>query len=260
MFKRSIDFMSSQCSNLRGVTQKYRKRKNLYFCVPLVSAILSLSLPSGMNNEYIFGSLTGVSCAALLYRFRWVAELMHRKPTYIESATTFKTSVYRTHAETFDEQMVHEIDTALSRRFRSVFIHVIICIDSVCVGILGYWAYIHMEGRDPDHWVKNLGFFGGYLMFFKQVHYYSGKLVLWLLKKKKREAHSVEVQRRRSSSDSQPMPSPVLAAINSQRGKGIPVVRSMDNFSLCGQEIVHNPLTCGSMPDLELEPAREAVV
>lgn len=229
--------------------EPYRKSKNLYFVVPLFGFILSLSLPSEITNELFYGVTTGLCCASMLYRFRWIPEVMHRKPTYIESATTFKTNIVGKHSETFDEQLVHEIDHVLTRRFRGVFIHVIIFIDSICVGILGYWAYIHTEGRDPDHWIKNLGFIGGYLMFFKQVHYYSGKLVLWMLKNRKKTAHSIELHRRRSNSDSKSAPSPILEALKSRQGCTIPIVRSMNNFSLCGHEI--SPETT---PSLNTEP------
>jgi hypothetical protein len=233
-------------------TRKYRKKKNLYFIVPTIAIGLALFLPGEFTTEYFYGGATGISCAAMLYRYRWIAEFMHRKPTYIESATTFKTHTGRVQTETFDERLVHEVDYVLTRRFRSVFIHVIIFIDSVCVGILGYWVCIHMEGKDPDHWIKNLGFLGGYLMFFKQIHYYSGKLVLWLLKKRKKTAHAAEIRRRRSNSDNSVTQSPIIQALNNNQGRTIPIVKSLNNFSLCGQEISHHTEQLGDLPPLDL--------
>jgi len=246
--------------NLSEKTKPYRKKRNLYFLVPFFGLVLTVFLPRNITNEYFFGGVTGVSCAAVLYRFPWIAEFMHSKPTYIETATRFKTHTGGLHAETYDEQLVHKVDHVLSRRFRSVFIHVIIFIDSICIGILGYWAYIHTEGRDPDHWVKNLGFLGGYLMFFKQTHYYFGKLVLWVLKKRKKTAHAAEVRRRRSNSGGSGIelstPSPILTALNNQKGRPIPVVKSLNNFSLCGQEISDHTAQLGDLPFLDLNSGK----
>lgn len=237
---KKMSFLSSIISTVKSfkntVKNGLKKKKNLYFLVPLFSLILCLALPPEIKNEYFYGGNIGVITAAMLYRYRWIAEFMHRKPTYIETATIFKTQTGEKNTKTLDEQLVHEIDHILTKRFRSVFIHGIIFIDSVCVGILGYWAYIHTEGRDPNHWVNNLGFIGGYLMFFKQVHYYSGKFVLWSLLRRKKAAHDAEFRRRRSNS-SEFTESPIISAIKSYGNCTIPVVRSFDNFSLCGHEL-----------------------
>lgn len=237
------------------MTKPYRKKKNLYFLVPFIGVILTAFLPENITNEYFFGGVTGVSAAAVLYRFPWVAEFMHRKPTYFETATTFKTQTGWIRAETYDEQLVHQVDHVLTRRFRGVFIHVIIFVDSICMGILGFWAFIHTEGRDPDHWVKNLGFLGGYTVFFKEIHYYSGKLVLWVLKKRKKAAHAAEVRRRRSNSggsEKDMKPSPILSALNSHQGRPIPVVNPLNNFSLCGRELPDHTIQL-DMPSLDLQ-------
>lgn len=97
-------------------------------------------------------------------------------------------------------------------------------------------------------------------MFFKQTHYYFGKLVLWVLKKRKKTAHAAEVRRRRSNSGGSGIelstPSPILTALNNQKGRPIPVVKSLNNFSLCGQEISDHTAQLGDLPFLDLNSGK----
>jgi hypothetical protein len=157
------------------------------------------------NEFYIIGSSI-LSTLAFLYYFSNVVFIMHQKPSYFETVTMFK--IYKTQDTNKVEEsikpemkLINDVNTYLTKKFRRLFKHVLIIVDSLMMGILSYWFYLHYEFGETDHqWVKNLGIFGGYMSICGKIHIYSGKIILYYLKTKKETFQEREIQRRRRRS------------------------------------------------------------
>jgi len=158
---------------------------------------------------------------------------MHKKPTYFEKATIFKTQiepkVYNKIEEDKPEiKLIREVDNYLTEKFRRLFKHVLIIIDSYMCGVLTYWIFIHFTTDESDYWVKNIGIFGGYISVCGKAHVYMGKIILFFLKNNKSSVHENEIRKRRRLSDE--------FSDNNERGI------ELTNISQKDEESITNPI------------------
>ena len=178
-----------------------------FLIIPILLVVVYLIFPYYLYNAYYVAFSGMISSCAFLYRFDKLVFIMHQKPTYFEKATVFKTQIENVNSDMLLEEdgpeikLIREIDTYLTKKFRKIFKHVLIIIDSFMCGILFYWIFMHFTTDERDRWVKNIGIFGGYVSICGKAHIYIGRTILFFLKKNKDTVREKEMKRRRKLSD-----------------------------------------------------------
>jgi hypothetical protein len=182
----------------------------IYFLVKYYLLFYLLSnLLIKFNKLYLPISIS-ITMMSILYRFDNIIFIMHTKPIYFETVTIFKPyidlNIINSNNNTLlsetqnDIKLIKEVDIYLSNKFKNIFRHCLIIIDSIIIGIIFSYCYIHMNITiDNDILVKNIGILGGYISLCGKIHIYIGKIILSYLKSKKEITRDYEIKRRKNS-------------------------------------------------------------
>ena len=177
-----------------------------FIIIPILFIITYFIFSEYLFIGYYVACVSTITSCTFLYRFDDIVFIMHQKPTYFEKATVFKTNIINNDIEDQykdkpEIKLIREVDTYLTMKFRRLFKHVLICVDSFMVGVLAYWMFLHFTTDESEYLVKNVGIFGGYVSLCSKAHIYFGKLILVYLKTNKDKVHKKEVNKRRKLSD-----------------------------------------------------------
>lgn len=193
-------------------------KENILLIIPIILIIiyfivkyylLETTLLINFNIIYLPISIS-ITMMSILYRFDNLIFIMHTKPIYFETVTIFKPyidlNIINSNNNTLlsetqnDIKLIKEVDIFLSNKFKNIFRHCLIIIDSIIIGIIFSWCYIHMNITiDNDILVKNIGILGGYISLCGKIHIYIGKIILSYLKSKKEITRDYEIKRRKNS-------------------------------------------------------------